>query len=80
MVDYSGYGNEKLVPLGEAGNQDAIDELATRGNTLNGDGTVTRTVKGSMVMPYTFDDRPVQKDDAVQVTNGVITAVTPATS
>lgn len=42
MVDYSGYGNERLLPLGVAGDQDAIDELGRRGNTIMPDGSLEK--------------------------------------
>lgn len=33
--DYSGHGNEKLVPLAEAGDDSALAELVKRGNYLD---------------------------------------------
>lgn len=42
MGKYSGYGNEKLLPLARGNDRDAIAELESRGNTLV-DGELEKT-------------------------------------
>lgn len=84
MPDFAQFGNEKLVPLAVAGNEQALEELELRNNYLeldesgNPTGKLCKDVPGTAVMPFTFRDRPIERNDVVQVTNGQITAVTPA--
>lgn len=52
MPNYANWGNEKLLPIAIAGDQEAIDELTARGNTVMPDGSlqkdyITRTRNAS---------------------------------
>lgn len=69
------YSNEELCRLAEFGTvaeQAAADRiLRDRGNVLNADYTITKTVKGSQL----YNQPDIAADDVVEVTNGRITSV-----
>lgn len=69
------YSNEELCRLAEFGTVEeqaaAERRLNDRGNTLNDDFTVTKTVRGSAL----YNQPDIAADDVVEVTNGRITAV-----
>lgn len=82
MTDYSGYGNEKLLPLAVDGNTDAERELNDRGSTVTAEGrlqkiyyTTRRNYQGDNLISEDFIERTVVNGKLVKVTvNGLETA------
>lgn len=75
MYDYSGWGNEKLVPLAVNGDQDAMVELNRRGNRMEFDGEkatgrLLKERKGSQV-----HNGAIKDTDNVTIADGMIIKV-----
>lgn len=59
MPNYANWGNEKLLPIAIAGDQEAIDELTARGNEVMPDGSLQKE--------YTTRTRNASGEDDVTV-------------
>lgn len=74
--DYSGWGNEKLVPLAVKRDKDAAAELVRRGNRLEVDadgkptGRLLTELKGSQV-----HNGAIKDTDTVTIADGAIVQV-----
>lgn len=72
---YAGYGNEKLVPLGDAGDKAAVAELLSRGNYLSDKypGKACRDVKAHTVLNKNqITAMEITPDTIVVVVNGKV--------
>lgn len=71
MTNYTTLDNRELLRLADAGDAQAVDQLAARGNTVVDATTLSKTIVGSDLIGYPT----IKSDDVVVINNGKVVQV-----